>query len=62
MRGRLDALLPEPGSEVTGSGGSLTFERLLLPTVLIKVMRNPRAYQKRSDAGVARESSLTRKC
>jgi hypothetical protein len=37
LRARLRALLPEPGSETTGSGGSLPFERELLRTVFIKV-------------------------
>jgi hypothetical protein len=62
LRARLRALLPEPGSETTGSGGSLPFERELLRTVFIKVMRNTRTYQKRSDAGVVRDSSFTQKC
>ena len=35
VRARLGALEPEPGSEVTGSGGILPFERVLLPTALI---------------------------
>jgi hypothetical protein len=37
LRARLRALLPEPGSEMTGSGGSLPFERALLRTVFINV-------------------------
>ena len=62
MRARLGALEPVPGSAVAGSGGILSFERVLLPTALIKVMRGTRAYENAVTAGAARDSSSTEKC
>jgi hypothetical protein len=56
-------LEPVPRSAVTGSGGILLpFERMLLPTALIEVLRGTRAYQNAVTAGLVRDSCYTRKC